>query len=121
MQLNRQQQAYSAVSINNATQPASFGNLGQSVNPTAILVVTITGTFTGTSPSLAFKLRGSVDGTNFADIKTSSPTMTVAGTYRFNLGNDILEPYLQLVPVLGSSDNVINGVTATLVLTSPDS
>ncbi len=100
---------------------APYGNLGQSNNPLAVVVINMEGALVGTNPSVTFYLQVSADGINFVNLPNNSGAITDIRVVRF-VNDYVLEPFIQLIAVItGASTPEFPNVDIDLFMTSPDS
>jgi hypothetical protein len=118
MQANRRAQVASgAVVTANGVIGQPFSNLGQSSNPTCVLLVNVTAISSGASVEI--DLMASLDGVTFVKIGSITGVNAV-GLWRAAI-HDVLEPTLQVQAsnIAGTSPSITMNVD--VLMTSPDS
>lgn len=120
------QTAAAAGSTGNNTHTAvtpKYGVRDTNYAPGIALAFTISAT--GAGPTVAFKLQGSIDGTNYADVvllpsdsdtTTASVTKTALGTYTYFVAQGQSRRYQSFQLVTSSNTNVTYGAKLAVVV-----
>lgn len=116
----RYQIAQSGTPLTASGNSGELVNIGQSTNPTVVLVIDVI-TVSGTTPSLTFTLNSAIE--EDADLIAIPPTVaivaiTAAGQARY-VFHDVIEPHVQLNwAISGTTPSFAANVD--LYFTSPD-
>lgn len=119
MARNRVHQAINGT-ITASGNSGALPNLGESKNPTVVAILDVSGTVSGTSPSMTITVEGSYDGVRFYTLATFTAVTAALSSPQRQIISNVLEPYLQVSWSVTGTTPSFGGASCELIMSSPD-